>query len=449
MRRLSDMPCRMPVAPDRTAPGSERNLASVLLTPVFCTQRQVAEFAQQEADRIICVTRFSDRYRVANGSTAGEFMSNQLAMPAITVGVDDPTCEVRLAPQGKTVSYRRWIESDLGVVEESRFGDQQLVRLTLPEHWHANTDSSRWAHATGHDRAPLRHAAFAGYSYLFRRQRSHGLTALRYTNYLPGVIDVDSRYADPGEHAFASTSDGVYTVPPGQRYVSFNHGRFDAWQKSGPKRLYGTTVLCYEPANGRAWVPVCPATTVIGTKNGDLVIEAWYTVSPDVCVRHVNNTRQTTPFRYKARYGRKPPVFARGTYIETTGYTGMIISGTASILKSEVMHDPTQALLGVRESATRSILEDCLRRQLSQTIQNIAFLLSISNLRPQGVGGALTLGDLASIRVYLKHPEHAMLVRDKLASMLPNEIPMILVENDICRPGWLVEIEGLAWRPRD
>jgi hypothetical protein len=421
---------------------------SAPLTPVFCTQQGLADLADKERERIVCVTHFSGQYVAAEKPAEDGFMSIQMAIPAIVSHEEDLVCEVKLAAAGTTVDYSHWVEPGLGIVEESRFDEQRLLRLTLREQDHRNLHSGSGGQVVGHDEAPLRNAAFAGYSYLFRRQRSESWTALRYTNYVRGVIDVDGNYANLAEGVVGAMHDGTYAVPPGQRYVSFNHGRFDAWEQSGPKRISGLVEPCYEPAAGRSWRPVCPAATGIGTKDGDLIIEAWYTSLPEIRVSYVENARQTPAFRYDTRYGRKPPVFARGTYVETASGAGVIVSGTASILQSEIVHDPTPALQGVSEATRSSILEDCLRRQFALTIENIGYLLSGSNLDPQGVCASFDLEDLSGLRIYIKHPEHVRAAREEADRLLPSGLSLMFVENHICRPGWLLEIEGLAWKSR-
>jgi hypothetical protein len=413
------------------------------LTPVLCTEQELANLARREAKRIVCATHFSEQYIAARGLATDGFMSNQLAIPALTTDGYVASHEVKLAPRGSTVDYARWVEHDLGVVEESRFGEQRLIRLTLPEH--QTRGAMACTEFTGHDATSLHHAAFAGYSYLFRRQRSKGWTALRYTNYVRGVIDVDNGYVGSPELADPGLG-GTYMAPQGQRYVSFNHGRFDAWEQSGPKQIGGSTAVSYEPAGGRPWRPVCPAATGIGSKGGDLIVEAWYTASPEVGVSYVENARQTPAWRYDERYGKKPPVFARGTYIETATGAGMIISGTASILQSEIVCDPELALRGAPEAEKSSILEQCLRSQFSLTVENIRFLMSATNLHPQGVDAAFTLEDLTGVRIYLKGSERMWIAREEAARLFPSGTPMIFLENHICRPGWLLEIEGLAWR---
>jgi hypothetical protein len=424
------------------APPADRVTARPLLTPIFCAGNDLTAL---DASQVVSVTRFADRYVAAPRSChrldANPYMSNQIAVPALAVNGTDATCEVRLAPQGTRVTYRRWLEPELGVVEESCFGDQRVVRLTLAEDDHATR--GRDASRAERNLAPLRHAAYAGYTYLFGRQQRDQWRAVRYTNYVPGVIEVDSRYADASPRSEAGASDdGSYWAPVGQRYVSFNQGRFDAWAQSGPKRIAGAAAISFEPANGRRWRPVCPAATGIGAGHGDLVIEGWYTVCPDTRLQYIENGWQTPAFRYDTRYGPKPPVFARGTYVKTSTVAGVVVSGTASSRRSEIIHDPAQEAT-ISQSA---LLETCLRKQLKVTIENIAYLLSGRNLRPQGVEGAFGLSDLVGVRVYLKHGEHAPQAQQELTALLPSHVPTIFLEDHVCRPGWLLEIEGMAWR---
>src|ERR1700677_2652523 len=191
--------------------------ARPLLTPVFCAGNELAAL---DAGQVVSVTRFADRYVAAPRSRdrldTNSYMSNQIAVPALAVNGTDATCEVRLAPQGTRVTYRRWLEPELGVVEESCFGDQRVVRLTLAEDDHVTR--GRDVRRAGHDLAPLRNAAYAGYTYLFGRQQRGHWRAVRYTNYVPGVIEVDSRYADLSYRSAAGASDGSYWAPVGQRY---------------------------------------------------------------------------------------------------------------------------------------------------------------------------------------------------------------------------------------
>ena len=115
------------------------------------------------------------------------------------------------------------------------------------------------------------------------------------------------------------------------------------------------------------------------------------------------------------RYG---VTFERGTRTTYGDRTHYFISGTASI-----------------DSDGNIIHEGDLDRQVERTVENIAALLS-----EQGAH----LADLKQAVVYLRDPSDGERARLLLGSLLPRGIPHIVLEGRVCRPGWLVEIEGIA-----
>jgi enamine deaminase RidA (YjgF/YER057c/UK114 family) len=115
------------------------------------------------------------------------------------------------------------------------------------------------------------------------------------------------------------------------------------------------------------------------------------------------------------RYG---VTFERGTRVTYGDRTHYFISGTASIDKEgNILH-----------------LGD-LDRQVERTLENIEALLSNQDAH---------LSDLKQAVVYLRDPSDGARIRMLLASLLPPSVPFIVVEGRVCRPGWLVEIEGIA-----
>jgi enamine deaminase RidA (YjgF/YER057c/UK114 family) len=110
--------------------------------------------------------------------------------------------------------------------------------------------------------------------------------------------------------------------------------------------------------------------------------------------------------------------FERGTRITYGDRTHYLISGTASIDKEgTILH------------------EGDLDGQVERTLENIEALLS-----SQGAH----LSDLKQAVVYLRDPSDGGRARLLLASLLPRTVPFIVVEGRVCRPGWLVEIEGIG-----
>lgn len=118
------------------------------------------------------------------------------------------------------------------------------------------------------------------------------------------------------------------------------------------------------------------------------------------------------------RYG---VTFERGTRIRYGDRSHLHISGTASIDSSgEIMH-----------------VGD-VSRQTARTIENVRALLE-----PQGAG----LSDMAYIIAYIRDPKDHLRVLDVLSSEIPESVPIVFLEGSVCRPAWLVELEGIAVIP--
>ena len=112
--------------------------------------------------------------------------------------------------------------------------------------------------------------------------------------------------------------------------------------------------------------------------------------------------------------------FERATAVSYADRRHVFISGTASI-------DHTGKILHPGDVVS----------QLDRTLENIEALLS-------KVGA--NLGDLASILVYLRDPADGAVIEAALREKI-GLIPYVLVHAPVCRPGWLIEIEGIAVIP--
>ncbi len=109
--------------------------------------------------------------------------------------------------------------------------------------------------------------------------------------------------------------------------------------------------------------------------------------------------------------------FERGTRISYSDRAHLFLSGTASIDNvGQVVH-----------------VGDVLR-QFDRAIENIGALLR---------AGVATLANLMYVIVYLRDPADYSKIRLALAERLPG-IPTVVVKGRVCRPEWLVEIEGVA-----
>jgi enamine deaminase RidA (YjgF/YER057c/UK114 family) len=109
--------------------------------------------------------------------------------------------------------------------------------------------------------------------------------------------------------------------------------------------------------------------------------------------------------------------FERATRVAYADRAHIFISGTASIdTAGEVVH-----------------LGDT-GRQLDRALENVEALLS---------AGSASLADMTHLIVYLRDPSDLALVEGRLRERFA-DLPLIVVQGAVCRPEWLVEVEGVA-----
>lgn len=114
--------------------------------------------------------------------------------------------------------------------------------------------------------------------------------------------------------------------------------------------------------------------------------------------------------------------FERGTRIAYADRAHHFISGTASIDSAGTVVHPGDVV-----------------KQLDRALVNVEALLA---------SGGAKLDDLMYLIVYLRDVSDERRVRDILAERLPG-MPTIIVQGPVCRPDWLIEIEGIAVAAND
>jgi len=114
--------------------------------------------------------------------------------------------------------------------------------------------------------------------------------------------------------------------------------------------------------------------------------------------------------------------FERGTRVAYADRANHFISGTASIDKDGKIVHPGDVL-----------------RQLDRAVDNVEALLR---------SGGASLADLMHLIVYLRDPSDFPRVEGRLAESFP-DLPTIVVQGAVCRPQWLVEVEGIAIAAND
>ena len=114
--------------------------------------------------------------------------------------------------------------------------------------------------------------------------------------------------------------------------------------------------------------------------------------------------------------------FERGTRIAYADRAHLFISGTASIDNAgQVLH-----------------VGDVLR-QFDRTMENVEALLH---------SGGATLDSLMHLIVYLRDPADHAAISAAMASRYPG-LPTCIVQGAVCRPEWLIEVEGVAIAAND
>lgn len=114
--------------------------------------------------------------------------------------------------------------------------------------------------------------------------------------------------------------------------------------------------------------------------------------------------------------------FERGTRIAYADRSHYFISGTASIDRDGLV-----------------VHKGDVMRQLDHALDNVDALLH---------DGGASLDDMKYLIVYLRDPTDYANIKQYLDFHLPG-MPMLIVEGAVCRPEWLVEVEGVAVAPSE
>jgi enamine deaminase RidA (YjgF/YER057c/UK114 family) len=109
--------------------------------------------------------------------------------------------------------------------------------------------------------------------------------------------------------------------------------------------------------------------------------------------------------------------FERGTSVAYRDRKHVILSGTASIdSKGEIVHPGDVA------------------QQLDRTLENMEALLERAGAR---------LGDMCHFIVYVRDPADQAEAERRMRERV-GDAPVVVVVAPVCRPGWLIEVEGMA-----
>jgi chorismate lyase/3-hydroxybenzoate synthase len=237
-------------------------------------------------------------------------------------------------------------------------------------------------------------------------------------DHLFGVIELDEReYGDIAQAAAFAYA----TIAAFQRQSAFPH-LLRMWNyldniNAGAGDLERYRQFCIGRAQGFAGMTpgAFPAATAIGHQQTTHQLQVFW-IAGVGAGQPVENPRQVSAYRYPRLHGPVSPIFARATLAPDRTF---LISGTASIVGHSSVHD------------------DDVQAQLDETMRNMATLRSLATDAANGK----TL-----LKVYIRHPEQAQLIADRLAATLPadfKDAEIMYVAADVCRRELLLEIEGV------
>jgi enamine deaminase RidA (YjgF/YER057c/UK114 family) len=240
---------------------------------------------------------------------------------------------------------------------------------------HGDTDGA------GVDAGALLLATETAYQEIFAvlRQTEHR-HLIRIWNYLPEI----NRHADGDE-----------------RYRLFNSARQLAFRNSG-----------------QATVGTVPAACALGSPAGSPI--SIYFLAAREPPTMIENPRQTSAYHYPPKFGRHSPIFSRACVLNASAGTSLFVSGTASIVGHETIH---QGDVGA---------------QTRETMANINALLDEANR----VGQRRFSLDGLKFKVYVRRPSDLGAIEGVLARSLRPSTPIVYLQADVCREDLLVEIEA-------
>ncbi len=197
-----------------------------------------------------------------------------------------------------------------------------------------------------------------------------------------------------------------------QHYQSFNEVRHAYYQKYRTKGCF-------------------PAATGIGQHFGNFTLDFIAFRCKQSCNDlKVESPLQRNPYQYgqevlvgTTTQKKHAPEFERARILVFSDEMRILVSGTASI-EGEITTD-----------------KDSVERQTHSTIRNIESLISKENLFAQYPSLNFSETSFVYLRAYVKYREDISLV-EKIVKQKFGEVPVIVVQAEICRCDLLVEIEA-------
>jgi chorismate lyase/3-hydroxybenzoate synthase len=230
-------------------------------------------------------------------------------------------------------------------------------------------------------RPPLQVATEAGYRSIFELLESLGFGAvLRFWNYFPAINRVSQNM---------------------ERYRQFNIGRQDALL-----------------SHGRSVIGNVPASCALGSAAGGLQIAFLAARADMICIE---NPRQVSAYHYPSQYGPRSPAFSRACLVNLAGHDMLFISGTASIVGHQTLHEGDVAT------------------QTRESLHNIQAVIAEANRLAPNTNFRL---DNLAYTIYVRHAQDLGKVRNEIAQFIAAPVSAVFLQADVCRADLLVEIEA-------
>jgi len=193
----------------------------------------------------------------------------------------------------------------------------------------------------------------------------------------------------------------------------------------GPDGLENYRVFCrgrslaFEQRFGSAFNAHLPSASAVGSQSDSLTIAFAACSAPP---RHVENPLQVAAYKYPAKYGPRPPSFARATVVTGMDRATVFISGTAAIL------------------GHATLASDSLQDQLECTLKNLREISLACRLGP---GLDQDGASARHFKVYLRHAsDHPSVAATLERRLLKSTDRVSYLLADLCRAPLLVEIEA-------
>ena len=187
-----------------------------------------------------------------------------------------------------------------------------------------------------------------------------------------------------------------------ERYKQFNSARQSAM------------VAAQRPVTGNV-----AAACALGVAAGSPLVV--YFLASHSAATAIENPRQVSAYHYPPQYGAHSPIFSRAAVHREADSMTLFISGTASIVGHQTLHEGDTAA------------------QTRETLTNIEALLEEAN---RVTGSTEFSLETLACKVYVRNPSDLPIIQRELRAALGSSARAVYLQADICRRDLSVEIEA-------